>query len=247
MSTENLAACLAQIKALTSDETQSPSLPVNVFLQESEDTFHWVSEDMPLLETIGMSEEKRLDLNVRTGACREAQSLWNKEYRSTKDAEKQWLSLSPVAYDLHDELIHKYRFAFRNNDELLGRVSEIAKGTGHSDMIQDLNDLAVLGRENEALLTPINFDLTLLDTAAETSANCADVLAIANGSKQKGNESRVLRDKAYTYLKQSVDEFRAAGKYLFWKNPDRLKGYSSAYWRSKKTGPKKDNETPIGA
>jgi len=247
MSQENLAACLDKIIAIPSEETQTPSLPVNVFLQESEDTFHWTSEDMPLLATIGMNEEKRLDLNVRTGACRESQSLWNKDRRSTKDAEKQWIALAPVAYNLRDELIHKFRFAFRNDPKLLGRVSEIAEGTGHADMIQDLNDLAVLGKENEALLTPINFDLTLLDTAAETSDNGADVLAIANGSKQKGNESRVLRDKAYTYLKQSLDEFRAAGKYLFWKNPERLVGYSSNYWRSKKTASKKDDETPVEA
>ena len=247
MSQENLAACLVNIEAITSEKTLTPSLPVNVYLQEAEDTFHWTSEDIPLLATIGMTEEKRLDLNVRTGACREAQSLWNKDRRSTKDAEKQWLTLSPIAYDLHNELIHKFRFAFRNNPQLLGRVSAIAEGTGHSDMIQDLNDLAVLGKENQDLLTPINFDLTLLDTAAETSANCADVLAIANGSKQKGNESRVLRDKAYTYLKQLVDEFRAAGKFLFWKNPERLIGYSSDYWRSKKTASKKDNETSMEA
>jgi len=247
MSQENLAACLVNIKAITSEKTQAPSLPVNVFLQEAEDTFHWTSEDMPLLATIGMNEEKRVDLNVRTGACREAQSLWNKDHRSTKDAEKQWLSLSSIAYDLRDELIHKFRFAFRSNPQLVGRVSEIAKGTGHADMIQDLNDLAVLGKENQDMLTPINFDLSILDTAAETSANCADVLAIANGSKQKGNESKVLRDKAYTYLKQLVDEFRAAGKYLFWKNPDRLVGYSSDYWRSKKTSSKKNNEAPVEA
>ena len=247
MSQENLAACLDKIMAITSEESQTPSLPVNVFLQESEDTFHWTSEDMPLLSTIGMTKEKRLDLDVRTGACRESQSLWNKDRRSTKDAEKQWIALAPIAYDLRNELIHKFRFAFRNDSKLLGRVSEIAEGTGHADMIQDLNDLAVLGKENEVLLTPINFDLTLLATAAETSSNAADVLAIANGSKQKGNESKVLRDKAYTYLKQLVDEFRAAGKYLFWKNPDRLKGYSSDYWRRKNASKSKEETNQVQA
>lgn len=247
MSQENLTTCRDEIKAITSDELLSPSLPVNNYLQEAEDLFHWTLEDLPQLTTIGLSEEKRLDLNIRTGACRETQSLWNKDRRTTKDAEKQWLAISPLAYNLRDELIHKFRFAFRKDSKILARVSDIAKGTGHPDMIQDLNDLAVLGKENTDKLTPINFDLTLLDTAAETSANCADVLAIANGSKQKGNETKVFRDKAYTYLKQAVDEFRAAGKYLFWKNPERLKGYSSDYWRSKKSASKKDDEAPVEA
>lgn len=125
--------------------------------------------------------------------------------------------ISPIAYDLHDELIHKFPFVFRNYPQILARVSNIAKGRGHPNMIQDLNDLALLSKENADMLTPINFDLTLLDKAANTSEKCADVLAIANSGKQKSNESRVFRDKAYTYLKQSVDEFRAVGKY-FWKN-----------------------------
>jgi len=247
MSQENFTACLDNIKAITSEQIQTPSLPVNVYLQESEDLFHWTLDDIPLLITAGMSEEKRLDLDVRTGACREAQSLWNKDRRSTKEAEKQWIALAPVAYDLRDELIHKFRFAFRNDPKLLGRVSEIAEGTGHSDMIQDLNDLAVLGKENTDLLAPIGFDRVLLTTAAETSANCADVLAIANGSKQKGNETKVIRDQAYTYLKQSVDEFRAAGKYLFWKNPERLQGYSSDYWRRKNASKSKEETSQVEA
>jgi hypothetical protein len=247
MSQEHLIACLDKIKAITSEETLNPSLPINAFLQESEDLFHWTLEDLPLLINIGLSEEKRLGLNVRTGACRETQSLWNKDRRTTKEAEKQWLTISPLAYDLRDEMIHKFRFAFRNDPKILGRVSDIAKGTGHPDMIQDLNDLAVLGKKYENLLTPIAFDLTLLDRAAETSANCADVLAIANGSKQKGNEARVLRDQAYTYLKQSVDEFRAAGKYLFWKNEQRLKGYSSDYWRRKNALKSKEETSQVEA
>ena len=92
MSQENLTACIDNIKAITSDETLSPSSPISIYLQEAEDTFHWVLEDLPLLSTIGITEEKRLNLNVRTGACRETQSLWKKDHRSTKDAEKQWLT-----------------------------------------------------------------------------------------------------------------------------------------------------------
>jgi hypothetical protein len=39
-------------------------------------------------------------------------------------------------------------------------VSAITDGSGHADMIQDLNDIAVLGRENPDPLTAIGFDLT---------------------------------------------------------------------------------------
>lgn len=88
MSQENLTTCLNNINAITSDETLSPSLPINTFLQEAEYLFHWTLEDLPLLMIIGLNEEKHLDLNIRAGACRETQSLWNKDRKTTKDAEK---------------------------------------------------------------------------------------------------------------------------------------------------------------
>jgi hypothetical protein len=96
-----------------------------------------------------------------------------------------------------------------------------------------------LGRENPDPLTTIGFDLAQLDLAATRADELADLLAEANGDKADQNNSKVIRDKAYTYLKAVVDEIREAGKYVFRKNPYRLKGYSSDYWR-KQNRRKKD-------
>ncbi|WP_171973151.1 hypothetical protein [Saccharicrinis aurantiacus] len=41
----------------------------------------------------------------------------------------------------------------------------------------------------------------------------------------------IIRDQMYTLLKRYVDEIRSCGKYLFWRNSDRLRGYSSEYKR----------------
>jgi hypothetical protein len=43
------------------------------------------------------------------------------------------------------------------------------------------------------------------------------------------------RDRAFTYLKQAIDEIRECGRFVFWRNPDRLKGYTSDYWKQKKS------------
>jgi hypothetical protein len=44
---------------------------------------------------------------------------------------------------------------------------------------------------------------------------------------------KIIRDKAYTHLKMLVDEVREAGKYVFRNNKNRLKGYSSSYWKKR--------------
>jgi len=158
------------------------------------------------------------------------------------EAQREWKLLSPEAYDLRDELIHDYRFAYRKDPVLLGRVSAITDGSGDDDMIQDLNDLSVLGKANQEPLTAIGFDASKLDTAGTKSDEMAELLATANGDKAEQNESKMIRDKAYTHLKELVDEIREAGKYIFWKDEIRYRGYTSEYWRKTHRKSKNDSE-----
>ncbi len=234
---ENLLQLRATIEALPAEQVKTPNVPADVFVQEAENLAAWAADDAAALATVGFTAERLAELPVRAGALREAQSLWMKESRSLDD----WNAQSPAAYELRDELLHNFGFAFRKNDSLLARVAQIEDGTGHDDMLQDLNDLAVLGKENAALLSAISFDLTKLDTAATLSTQLAELLASVNGLRIAGNPAKYLRDQAFAYLKEQVDELRAAGKFLFWKNERRLKGYSSAYWRKVRT--KKQTET----
>ena len=223
------------IQAIPDEKTQIPAMPVDVFLQEAEDLSHWIADDAAALATVGITQEKMDDLPVRTGALREAQSLWFKEFNTQEEAKQQWDIQAPVAYALRDELIHTFRFVFRADPVLTGRVAEIAEGASHADMLQDLNDLSVLGKANSRLLSGIGFDETKLDTAAQMSDDLAVLLAAVNGDRAEQSESKRFRDKAYTYVKELVDEIRDAGKYLFWKKPERLKGYISRYWRKSNT------------
>ncbi len=48
---------------------------------------------------------------------------------------------------------------------------------------------------------------------------------------QENSVAKSLRDKAFTHLKEAVDEIRAAGKYVFKNDPERFKGYMSQYFR----------------
>ncbi len=76
----------------------------------------------------------------------------------------------------------------------------------------------------------IGFDLGKLTQTATTSDAMANLLAMANGDRASQSETKKIRDKAFAYLKESVDQVREAGKYLFWKNENRYKGYVSKFW-----------------
>jgi hypothetical protein len=211
-------AKLDVIQSIPDEEVQTPAIPVDVLLQEAENLHHWSLDDFDALKVVGISMVKINDLPVRAGACREAQSIWNKDYRSQQEAQKEWAKQAPEAYAFRNDLLASFRFAFRKDDGLLSRVSAIADGSGHADLIQDLNDIAVLGRENPDPLTTIGFDLTQLDLAATRADELANLLAEANGDKADPNYSKTIRDKAYTHLKELVDEIREAGKYVLRNN-----------------------------
>lgn len=224
---------LETIMAIPIEEVKPPSLPVDVSLQEAENLHYWSMDDAEALEVVGITMAMITDLPVCAGACREAQSIWNKDFHSQEEAQKQWNVQAPLAFGFRNDLLQTMRFAYRKDTSLLSRVAAITEGESNADMIQDLNDIAVLGRENPEPLTDISFELAELDLAATRADDLADLLAEANGDKAEQNESKIIRDRAYTHIKELVDEIREAGKYVFRNDPQRYKGYTSAFWRKK--------------
>lgn len=228
-STTDYNELLPVLKAMKPADVLTPNIPIDVFVQEAENLYHWCLDDQQALTKVGLDWNLATTLPSRAGACREAQSLWNKERNTREEAEQAWKEQAPAAFDLRDQLLHDFRFAFRKSEGLLKRVDEIAQGDTNSDMVQDLNDLATLGKANTGLLTPISFDLTRLDLAADLSDRMGDLLGATNGERKEVSETMVMRNAAYTYLKQAVDEIRECGKFAFWRTPERFKGYVSNY------------------
>ncbi|NJK98756.1 MAG: hypothetical protein HC905_30995 [Bacteroidales bacterium] len=113
---------------------------------------------------------------------------------------------APVAKAERDKLVHEFFHAFYKLPDLYSKVQRIAQGDSNADMVQDLIDLAVLGKSNPAPLQAINFDMTRLDNAETLSAEMAKLLAQCNGERNTGSAAYKIRNKAYLYMKMAVDE-----------------------------------------
>jgi hypothetical protein len=212
---------------------------VAIALQEAEDLYEWCQADQELLTLAGLDWNLVTDLPERIGACRYIQSIWQKEFKSVEAAQKEWSEKSPIAFNLRNELLHHCFHAYHNIPDLLGKTQRIAEGTGNADMIQDLSDLSVLGKANPEPLTRINVAMGLFDLAETTSAEMADLLAKSNGARLTDSKPKITRDKAYTYMKEAVDEIRRNGQYVFWRNEERKKGYVSRFLQQKAAKAKK--------
>ena len=237
---QDYAAALDAALKLTIEQILTPRIPIGIYLQESENLSQTARADVLKLVGAGLTEKVIADIQLYAGACREAQSIWNKEYNARQVAEQQWAEQMPLGYDLHDKLAHTFAYAFRADEALMKKVHAIRAGRGHAVMIQDLSDIAVLGRANLPLLEAINFDAKELDFAANLSSALANLFAQANGERFSENNSKLMRDRMYTLLKHAVDEVYSCGRYLFWNDEKRLKMYRSAYEYSHRTKLKKD-------
>ena len=229
MSLENFNEKKVAIEAIPDNETANPNIPVPVAVQEGEDLYVWAKEDKEELKKAGLDMTLLDELPVRAGALRYIQSIWQKEYNTFEDAQEEWKQRSPEAFDLHDILIHEFLFAYHNYPDLLSKVRTIAEGSSNADMLQDLSDLSVLGKSNPEPLTAISLNMSLLDQAETMVNELSEVLAKANGLRMSDNATKIIRDKAFAYLKQAVDEVRRCGQYKFWRNENRRKGYISKY------------------
>ncbi|WP_108869383.1 hypothetical protein [Aquimarina aquimarini] len=232
MSKQNYDTKLSLLESMLSENALPPRTPIDVVVQEAENLYVWIQEDKEALTNIGLDWDTYAeDLPIRAGACRYAQGVWMKERYDREDAVKVWNAKSPDAYTFRNDLLADLRFAFRKRSDLIARVRAIADGSGDADMIQDLVDISVLAKANTAELTTINYDMTRFDQAEQQADELAELLGKANGAILDNSKAKDIRDKAYTHLKEAIDEIRDTGKHLFRKHPERYQGYISRYNR----------------
>jgi hypothetical protein len=94
-------------------------------------------------------------------------------------------------------------------------------------------------------LKVINFEPALLDTATEKAAMLGSLYAkafIERGSK----EAKVMRDRAFTYMRIVMSEILTAAEYAFRKDRSRLDYYYSSY-RSRRNSAASSQEQPVEA
>ena len=220
-----LPLCQEALQGIPAAQLKSLLIPVAIYVQEAEDLAACASDDADRLLGAGLPPTAIDELPLRAGALAEAQSLW----QQNRKKKHPWNEQRELARHFRDGLLHDFRYAFRNNKSLLSRLNQLMQGNSYSNMIQDLNDLAVLGAGQLPLLESVGFDTAKLKQAADLSAQTAFVWADFQRLQLSGNPDKTLRDRAYTYLKLTVDQVRNCGQYVFPRGHERYPAYCSAF------------------
>ena len=214
------------IENIPLDEIKLPDEPIDDFVARTETLAINANEDRELLEGAGLDVSTIDQLTSLSGALRYCEAQWMSVYQVRAEAKVEWREKSPQAYVLRDELLHHFSFAFRDSDDMKKKIARIREGASNADMVQDLLELAVLGTKNLDPLTAIRFNLDLLAQARTESQTMSQILAAANGAEGEDNETKVMRDQAFTLLSEKESTIREYGRYLFWKDDDKKAKYS---------------------
>jgi hypothetical protein len=229
--TEDYAAKLPEITAIKDEDiTQQSNIPMEVYIQEAENLYKWCLADKETLVKANLDWKMVDDIPIRAGALREAVSNWVILRFAKRETGMLWKQKSDDLFNMRNTLLHEFRFAYRKNTYIMGRINTIAGSQAYAALIQDLNDLSILGKSSPQELKAINFDMTLLDNAAKLAKEIADLLA-ATTLEANYSAAKKIRDQAFTLLKNAVDEVCEFGQYIFWKDDSRKRGYSSSYLR----------------
>ncbi len=225
----------SELEAIPAEKVIVPHrIPVGVYIQEADALYRWCKDDREALVSVGLSWELVEDLPFRIEALREAQALWRVLRYKNQAPNSMWAQEWPAAVALRAELLDSFTFAFRKFPALQSKIRAVRKVKNQASMIQDLNDLGVIGRQSAEQLEAIGFDMSLLARAVEMSEKMATLLGKSQVDRPEYREAKQMRDRAFTYLKEAVDETREYGRFAFRKNPERVKGYRSEHVRRKR-------------
>ncbi len=223
-----------RVPHIETKDLKRSSVPMPIYLQEAESLALWCLTDREMLSAAGLEPEVIGALPERIDLARRAETFRNGFIKRRKTDTAYVRKLSAQAREIERELVRDLRFAMkRSGDVEDGLLRHIEKRGTEASLVQSLNDLSILCKRKSKELSAIGVEREKWERTPSLSEELADALADRHVRKGAETHFRILRDRAFTHLNESVSAIRLCGRYVFHTNPDRKVGYASAYRRKK--------------
>jgi hypothetical protein len=216
---EDLAVAAPEVDSFEEKNIVGTGYPLIYYIQELLLAFARFIRYKPALEAGKMDFLRVEKLKILAGACRELYSIASVVVFPSSAIQKRWEKAKEEAEYLLYFIKEAGVYACREHADLLAVIHSIYnEGGSNSNMIQDLNDYAVFGREHADLFTAAGYDLANFQRAAELAREMDELLAQATLDKSDSPENRIRRDKAFTLAKKLVDDLNAQARFIYTAN-----------------------------
>jgi len=225
-------AAIEKLHSIPNDAVKPFNIPVAIYINEAVNLHARASIDLSVLMKLNMPADLLQQLKEGIEFLELTEAIWQEQLSQKDVILKQWKAASQELRTCYTDLNRKLSFAFRNNNELLMAIKSFKNKRKYADILQALNDIAVFAKEHHSSLQGVNFDMQMLDDAATMAHDLPKLYAKANALRNNSADEKVLRDRAYAYLKKVVDELRSYGRFAFRDDKAVLEHYGSRYRRN---------------
>ncbi len=133
---------------------------------------------------------------------------------------EQFMALKKKGYARRRKLIADLRYIFRDLPDVLQVLDRISSGRGDLDMFKDLLSLYKLVVDHKDRLEKAHFNMEEAEEAYSLYNELFSLSAERDIVPQKISEAKSLVIKSWTLLWRSLEEIYAAGRYVFYDNPE---------------------------
>lgn len=213
MSEADLQAVGSALTAIPGDAVRKPTVPVEVYCHQGERIWEAVKRDREAIIAVGIGADVVDSLPARLGALRTADAEW--QVRKKRGRPEDQVKREAAGFLSRNEAAATARFGLRGDARAQEVLDEVQKGDGLADMLDDMEKLSVLYRENHA-----GFRLPGFDARAEATRLESEAAAIRAGSaawrvEESSDTLKDRRDRAFTYADMAIDEVRAGARFAF--------------------------------
>lgn len=157
---------------------------------------------------------------------RQSESKFQALRSSQKDAFTQFETLGSEAAAIRTRLLRTFDLRFTDDTNGKKRLSDIRKGEGDPDLVQDVSDILLLCDEQKVYLASCPRD-EAADVAKlrELSPKLSHLLA-AKGMSEEAQKARQFRDASYALVMKTETRLRAAASYWY-DGTEKMKDYAA--------------------
>lgn len=223
------ADSIAIIMEIEKEAVRSLDMPEEEAINEAHTLHEAVLRDDAALRAKGCPAEFIDSLPGRINLFAYLTNYMLLKLHDDESIQQSWIGEKKKGYALRKEILRAYEVAYRKEELRLDQLSKIKRGRGDTDMIVDLLSLKEMGVTYPNQLNAVNFDMTVLEDAVTLSAQLSALLGKCNIAPDEEKELREVRNRAYTWLHEAMEEIRTFGRWIHADDEEKHKDYVSAF------------------
>lgn len=229
----------AALLALEASYAEGINVPVATILLEAQELQGVLGKLKKRLLSGSRLQESLLDgLGTRIEALDGAEGRWSEHRTLLLAGNKK--KLRAEAEELRSDAIAALRHFAPGAPRTQAQLDLIVEGSGIADLIEDLKKLQPLLRSHSGELEKAQLPPKAGERLLALARALEEASSEAAGERVSSDEARqalALRNRAYWWLREALDEIRECGRYVFRKEPDKARLFRSSYSRKNQKSP----------